>query len=938
MNSKKFNKSLSEILSNNEIDEIFDEIQTSIYQMGIPQSSKSIGSEVLEIICNEKPVELDDEDELNGADALLNMSSFNLSFGTTFKNKLLANASKLNIQKDERPHTTNESNISQFQELGPYYGLPLKVKDLIKLYKGIDNLYDWQDECLNLPAVLQKKNLIYALPTSGGKTLVAEILILKELLCFKKNVIFILPFVSIVQEKVWTMSPLAVALDFLIEEYAGSKGIYPPRKRRRKNSVFIATIEKALGLINSLIETDRLNELGLIVVDELHLLGEPGRGPTLEALLTKLIITNAPVQIIGMSATIGNLEDICTFLNAEKYTKNFRPVELTEYIKCGPQITKIDLKAEEDQMLSTERIVEYNYAPAVKNIDPDQLGGLVMEVIPKGSCLIFCASKKNCENVAKLLSRVIFKSLKNHKIEEKKLLIEALIGETGTLCSTLKFSIPFGIAYHHSGLTAEERRIIEDGFRASVISVICCTSTLAAGVNLPAKRVILRSPYIGRDFINISRYKQMIGRAGRAGLGEQGESILMCTEQELPKVIQLLKSPMDNALSSIYENDGKGLRHLLLSCIALGIANTRTEIQEVTKRTLWAVQNKNRDELKKFTDNIIKELFNLGALQTNNHQINEEKASLNLSLKLETTINTQDSTESQKGGKSKKRHLLIQKNTKLVVSKMGLAAIKGGLELSKAHILYNDLVQAQYNLVLLDALHLLYLVTPYDLSEQIKPDMNVYFTLFQQLPEKELHTAKVLGITESVAVKMMSNQTIKNVPLRVLNRFYLTLILYDLWNEMPIYEAGEKYRVDRGLVQNLMQSSASFSSNVVNFCKELEEFWPFAHLLKGMSLRLSHCCTRELMPLMELPAVKQNRAKQLYNAGYKTLHSIAKANVDDLIRDIEYMSRQIAVQLISAAKMLLLEKVENLREEAEDVLNGVENPNQYNQLNLSLMH
>lgn len=120
----------------------------------------------------------------------------------------------------------------------------------------------------------------------------SEILIFREILCRQKSCLFILPYVSIVQEKIWSLSPFALELGFLLEEYAAGKGTVPPRKRRKKKSLFIATIEKALVMFDSLIEDGRVNEIGLVIIDELHIIGESGRGAVLESLLTKIQFVN----------------------------------------------------------------------------------------------------------------------------------------------------------------------------------------------------------------------------------------------------------------------------------------------------------------------------------------------------------------------------------------------------------------------------------------------------------------------------------------------------------------------------------------------------------------------------------------------------------------------------------------------------------------------
>lgn len=792
---------------------------------------------------------------------------------------------KENIILEELDVAQKMAEASSEIDLGPFYGLPSKVADLIEQNRGIKKLYDWQHTCLTLESLRQRKNLIYSLPTSGGKTLVAEIVILQELLCRKRDVLMILPYVAIVQEKVRGLSGFGVELEFLIEEYAGSKGRFPPIKRRTKNSLYIATIEKGHSLVNSLIETERIGDLGLVVVDELHMLSEGSRGAILEMTLAKILYTSGSTQIIGMSATLHNVDELQQFLKADYYTDNFRPVELTEYVKLRDSIYEVDNKAE--NILTLSRVLHYKYSSNMQRMDPDHIIALVTEVIPNHSCLVFCPTKKNCENVAEMICKYLNKAYLSHREAEKKALIDDLKNTgSGAMCSVLKRTVPFGIAYHHSGLTSDERKLVEEAYSSGVLCLLACTSTLAAGVNLPARRVVLRAPYVARDFLKRAQYKQMVGRAGRAGIDSAGESILIIQEKDKEMVRELVSKPPENCYSNLLHDGGKGFQSLLLSLIGLKIATTAEDIYQFACYTLFSVQQKHLSKEKSLWD-VTKESL-------------EFLTSKGLVCSKQAPGSEQPVFE---------------------VSRLGQATYKGSIDLFYSDVLYSDLRKGLEGLVLQSHLHLLYLVTPYDMVTHCSPDWMIYFRQFNLLDPVDQKVAGSVGVPESFLARKVSGQSVKkSAEERVVNRLYLSFILHALMKELDIWTVSTKFNMPRGFIQNLLSSSASFCSCVLHFCEELDEFWAYKALLLDVTKKLSYCVKTELIPLMEVAGVLEARAKQLYNAGYTTLAHLANADPQVMVKTIEHLSKRQANQIVCSAKMLLNEKAEALQEEVEELL------------------
>lgn len=177
--------------------------------------------------------------------------------------------------------------------------------------------------------------------------------------------------------------------------------------------------------------------------------------------------------------------------------------------------------------------------PELATIDCDHVIQLCMETISNShSVLIFCPTKNWCETLAQQIASSICQlglvnnclgEMLRQQLDQESIVevLEQLKRSPAGLDCLLKKTVSFGVAFHHAGLTMDERDIIEGSFRSSAIRILVATSTLSSGVNLPARRVIVRSPMFAGKVIDTRSYKQMIGRAGRMGKDTEGWKIVM---------------------------------------------------------------------------------------------------------------------------------------------------------------------------------------------------------------------------------------------------------------------------------------------------------------------------------------------------------------------------------------------------------------------------
>lgn len=368
----------------------------------------------------------------------------------------------------------------------------------------------------------------------------SEFLLAKTVTERKLKAMLILPFVAVAREKMLYLKDLLEPGGMRVEGFYG--GYHPPGGFESVD-LAVCTIEKANSIVNRLLEQSALTTLGLVVVDEAHLISDPGRGYILELLLTKIRFVAARcehrIQIVCMSATLPNIDLLARWLEADLYHTDFRPIALVEMLKVGNTIYSASGEA--------IRYLKGTLHGYTVPKDADHVALLCLETILDGcAVIVFCPSKDWCEQLAISLASTLHTLRKeNHPHDElRRRLREQLDGERqeevllqlrncpAGLDSVLEKTVRYGVAFHHAGLTTDERDIIEGSFRDGALRIIVATSTLSSGVNLPARRVIVRTPKFGGKPMSSLTYKQMIGRAGRTGRDTLGESILICTPAE----------------------------------------------------------------------------------------------------------------------------------------------------------------------------------------------------------------------------------------------------------------------------------------------------------------------------------------------------------------------------------------------------------------------
>ncbi|OIR22986.1 MAG: hypothetical protein BEU00_01085 [Marine Group III euryarchaeote CG-Epi3] len=681
-------------------------------------------------------------------------------------------------------------------------------------YLNIKELYPPQKEAMQV--IERNESLLMSVPTAAGKTVVAYNALMKAVKEGKKG-IFLVPLRALAWEKVNELKD--ICKNILNGAKIGvSVGDFDKIRGLSKYDIIVATSERADSLIRH--NPPWLTEVGCLVSDEIHLINDANRGPTLEVTLSKFREINPDIQIIGLSATVSNSKEVANWLDATLVESDFRPVPLKKGI-C------------------IENEIEWDGAE-FKKIDIDGTEGIALDNLPD-QCLVFVNTRRSAEAQAKRLGMLIGKRLTEAETEALKTYTSDLksgADEVTSVDSNLAKLIERGAAYHHAGLTNRQRQLIEKGFKDKKIKALCATPTLAAGVNLPAKRVIIRdltrwdSSFQSNQPLPVLEVQQMLGRAGRPGFDVDGEGVLIAKNDE--QKAQIIETYFEGETEPVLSRLGSepALRTHLLSLIASGTISTTEEMHSFLKKTLFGAQ---------------------GELWRTQHRINKvldflEKEDL---IEIEGKIDGEFIPANASLQEKLKATAFGRKVSQLYIDPLSGVIIRKALESE----------------VPANPLGLLHTIarTPDIYSLYVrKNEMETYLTHLMQM-EGDLLLPPPVEHTEL--------------------EFYLwdlktALLLMDWVEETPEEHLIKRYSTTPGdirakvetagwLLYSMSEISELLTPNTTKMVAELE-------------IRISNGVRKELLPLLEIDSIGRVRARALFNAGFTSQKSIREAKPSEL--------------------------------------------------------
>ena len=472
------------------------------------------------------------------------------------------------------------------------YNVPAEILAIWRSQVGAE-LLPVQERAIKEFGLFSAGNLIVFSPTSSGKTFVGEMAAVKAARGNAK-VVYLVPQKALAAEKFEELSRRY--------EGAGIKVVVSSRDRREHDEeieradfhIAIVVFEKLQAL---LIANPHLMEfVGLVVVDELQMITDKDRGPTLELLLTKLRISASKPRIIGLSAVLGRAQSLADWLGARLLVDTRRPVDLRKGVLC-----RGEFRYQEHN--SGKQGVE-TFADFRSQKREELLLAAVEELVRRGEqVLAFVPDRASTVLFARVLAGRLMPGSAATAVEELRQQEETLAREM------LLAVVGSGVGFHNSDLSPEEREIVERHFRAGTIRALFSTSTLAVGMNLPVKNVVLdhqRWEYMRRygrwalQDVSRSEYENMSGRAGRLSLVDDfGRSILVTYSPFEADV--WLRHYAGGEFEEVRPTLADApLENHVLDLMASGMASSRTELEEMllssfTGWTHWA-QKISRDD------------------------------------------------------------------------------------------------------------------------------------------------------------------------------------------------------------------------------------------------------------------------------------------------------------------------------------------------------